>query len=69
MQASPPFIYGRCTTNLDNFKREQWPTIFAKVPDKGDQVVSRSGKQLAVVEIRHAEQDGLPYIIVELHRR
>ena len=65
---SPPFVNGHCVTNLDGYAKEEWPSVFAKVPEKRDRVVAASGRHLAVVEVRHAMKYGKPYIIVELHR-
>lgn len=61
-------IPGHCTTNLDEYKRERWPRRFAVVPSKGDRVESDARRSLCVHGITHAERDGAPYIIVELHR-
>jgi hypothetical protein len=71
------FIEGHCVTNLDEYHSEEWPKIFAKVPEKGDYVEAKSGKRLTVVGITHTmksfcnkkETRTSPYIIVELHRR
>ena len=70
----------RCRTNLDNFKGEEWPTELCCRPLKGDKVISKSGQQLAIVDIIHGrEQSSLssprlgsenyePILIVELHK-
>lgn len=46
-------IKGHCTTNLDEYRTEHWPKVFAGIPDKGDYVESASGKLLHVVQITH----------------
>ncbi len=73
-------VKGECFTNLDNFRNEIWPSIFARVPNKGESVKSKTGKRLHVVNIIHSECERTsgepfdqmyhtePYIIVELHR-
>lgn len=67
------FIKGRCYTNLDNYEREEWPSKFVAVPRKGERIVSKSGKQLYVMNVEHHQQwiplyDAYPYIIIELGR-
>jgi len=61
-------IKGRCTTNLDDYHREEWPTSFVVVPRKGDYVASASGKRLKVVYVMHIQVGGEPRIIVELNK-
>ena len=46
-------IKGYCSTKLDNYKFEEWPTEFVVAPQKGDCVQSKSGKFLQVVGITH----------------
>lgn len=62
----------RCFTNLDDFKREDWPDEFAFPPRVGDYVESRSGKRLKVVSIMHSGgytgPSSRPLVVVELHR-
>lgn len=68
-------IKGHCKTNVDKYKGEAWPTVFAAVPRKGDWVKSIDEKILQVVQVTHtsgvqAEQhpyENEPYIEVELH--
>jgi hypothetical protein len=64
-------VSARCFTNLDKFKREEWPIVFAAVPQKGDKVASKAGVELRVVGVTHSqnivEGDVAPYIMVELH--
>ena len=73
----------RCRTNLDNYKREVWPTEMACRPAVGDRVRAESGNSLCVVGITHTME--LPYrsieanellktvpkpiLIIELHKR
>jgi len=59
-----------CTTNLDDYKREEWPTGFVTCPRIGDRVESKSGKILSVVGITHRfpqYSNSLPTIQIELH--
>lgn len=66
----------RCRTNIDEARRETWPTDFLTCPRVGDYVQARSGYRLKVVEITHGmrinrsmgHDDFEPYIEVELHR-
>jgi len=46
-------IEGYCRTNLDDSKREEWPTVFVAVPQKGDRMKSKNGKELKVCGITH----------------
>lgn len=75
----PSYIIGNCRTNLDGYEREEWPTQFYRVPEKGEYIQStNSQKKLTVVNITHRMQevkDGVtgkmivvPAITVELHR-
>lgn len=62
-------IDGYCTTNLDEYKTEEWPKLFTAVPRVGERVQSKSMKSLQVVQVTHAAFDsGAPYIKVELHK-
>lgn len=63
-------IEGFCRTNIDEYKREKWPTAFAFPPRVGDSVQAQSGRKLKVVQVTHyiAEYDGQPGVEVELHR-
>jgi len=66
-------IKGGCFTNLDGYLGEEWPRVFAAVPQKGDWIKSRSGRMLKVVSITHKvciDDDNYagPYIEVELHK-
>lgn len=68
-ETKPIGIPAVCRTNIDEFRREEWPRAFAAVPRKGERVAARSGRNLAVISITHRiTQDGVPYIEVELHR-
>ncbi len=62
-------IKGHCFTNIDNLKRESWPTVFSCKPERGDRVQSASGKSiLRVVSVTHTtNKDGEPELKVELH--
>ena len=42
-----------CSTNLDDYKREIWPTHVAQPVKIADRMVSQSGKVLAILGIRH----------------
>jgi hypothetical protein len=44
----------RCRTNLDEFKREDWPQTMVCRPIVGDRVESKDGRQLRVVGITHS---------------
>lgn len=63
-------IDANCFTNLDEFKREEWPKKFVTVPSVGDFVESRSGYRLKVISITHTtyRNSSTPMILVELHR-
>jgi len=43
----------RCTTNLDDCKREQWPESFVCIPRVGDFVQAKSGTVLKVITVTH----------------
>lgn len=63
-----------CYTNLDDYKREEFPKLFVALPNKGDYVQAESGKTLKVVAITHCFRESAttfpaqPYIKVELHK-
>jgi hypothetical protein len=46
-------IRGRCRTNIDEYKREEWPSVFVAVPRRGEWVQAKSGKVLTVVMVTH----------------
>ena len=54
----------RCFTNLDQFKRENWPRELPAVPQKGQWMQSESRKKLAIVNTTWC-YDGV--LEVELH--
>lgn len=67
-----------CSTNIDKFKNERWPTTMCCRPQLGDEVASFNGVRLTVVNIVHAEyrNDGAsrglssrsgPYLAIDLH--
>jgi|WetSurSiteA1Bulk_404760.scaffolds.fasta_scaffold87985_2 hypothetical protein len=70
-------IKGICHTNLDAYRREEWPNTFIIVPNRGDNVESSSGNILKIVSITHciAKNDftlpkikcGDPFLRIELH--
>ena len=60
-----PKIEGYCFTNIDEYKRETWPTAFAWPPQSGEWVQSESGKILKVVKVTHTVEGKLR---VELHK-
>jgi hypothetical protein len=74
----------QCTTNLDDYKREEWPKEFCCRPEKGDMVESKSGKRLMIVDITHTRNPNLAWyrdrqpidfdipeyvLVIELHKR
>lgn len=59
------WIEVRCFTNLDEYKREEWPTKLPGVPVVGHWMSARSGKLLAIVNITW-QFDGT--LRVELHQ-
>lgn len=67
-------IRAHCHTNLDDFKRCEWPDEFLAVPRVGDYVEAADGKRLRVCAITHLVippgrlgKPG-PCIRVELHK-
>jgi hypothetical protein len=61
-------IKGYCTTNLDDYRREEWPTEFVAVPTPGQWVEAKSKNMLKVVNVTH-KYDWMkkePYILVDL---
>lgn len=62
-----------CSTQLDAFKNEDWPTEMAcrpNVGDVGDGVQAASGKKLYVMDITHfVSKAGKPILLIELHNR
>ncbi len=69
MSAELPYIIrGTCFTNLDEYRRENWPTAFIAVPRAGESVESTSGRSLRVVHVTHLEsRRDEPRIKIELH--
>ena len=68
-------IRGMCWTNLDDFKRYQWPESFVAVPRVGERVQGSVPDRpilrptLKVAGVTHCcDEKGRPYISVELHR-
>ena len=69
-------IYGQCRTNLDNYKREDWPEEFVRVPLVGEWVEANSGNSLKVCGItyrmftRYKGNDKFitPGVIIELNK-
>jgi hypothetical protein len=66
---------GSCFTNLDEFKRCEWPEKFAFPPRIGDRVESVDGRrELKVVGVTHVTRkiygsgETSPAIRVELHK-
>ncbi len=66
-----------CRTNLDDYKREQWPVEMVVRPIVGDRIESKSGKVLKIVSITHAIREEKdvnhfvilhPILIVDLNR-
>lgn len=71
-------IRGYCRTNLDDYRREEWPKEFVAVPRIGDYVQSTSSlNSLKVVTITHkmikcpdpmnGRTSAYPGIVVELN--
>ena len=64
----------RCFTNIDEMKRETWPTRMISAPREGDKVQSKSGKELYIVAITHPFVDAGGDVIreaelrIELHK-
>ena len=48
----------KCLTNLDDFKKEIWPTEMEARPMLGDLVRSEGGKMLEVASIIHTTYKG-----------
>jgi len=47
-------IKGECHTNVDEGRGKEWPTVFAKVPEKGELVESLSSRlTLKVCQVTH----------------
>lgn len=65
-------VRGYCVTNLDSYKREEFPEYFVAVPREGEWVASKNGKILTVVKVTHECEmkhgEPHPRIRVELHR-
>lgn len=77
-------IEGRCFTNLDDFKKYEWPTLFVAVPRLGEQVQGRGRGQVTMPTLRvvgvthlvddvrgrdgHPTGEHKPVVLVELHR-
>ena len=62
-------IKASCYTNLDEFRRYDWPSVFVSVPGKGDYVESVCRKRLLkVASIMHTVREEEPMIVVELHK-
>lgn len=67
-------IEGRCVTNLDKFRRAEWPELFVTLPRVGDYVQARGGQRLKVYSVTHVmfkntlTHDGeRPGVEIELH--
>lgn len=69
-------IIVKCRTNLDRYKREEWPERMHGIPHVGDHVESASGARLTVIKVRHPcgkwdhgheSYYELPALDVELH--
>jgi len=69
-------IRGICRTNLDEHKKDTWPTKFLEIPRIGDGICNARGFTLFVVKIIHREcfnnvicdlNIGDPFIEIELH--
>ena len=67
-------VKGFCFTNLDEFKRCEWPVVFVAIPHVGDYVKASDEHVLRVVAITHGQRACKvapfyePYIRVELHK-
>ncbi len=66
-------VRAMCRTNLDEYKKYAWPTLFVAVPRGGELVESESGQILRVVGVTHRSEwlagTAVPSILVELHYR
>jgi hypothetical protein len=51
-------IRGRCRTNIDEYKCEEWPSVFVAVPRRGEWIRAKSGKVLTVVMVTHLADAG-----------
>ena len=59
-----------CSTQLEAFSREDWPTEMVCRPNIGDCVQAVSGKKLYIMDITHSfSKRGKPYLQVELHSK
>lgn len=60
-----------CHTNIDEFKKEEWPKEFLCRPIVGDCVQSKDGALLKIVRIIHCGKskfDSSIVLDIELHR-
>ena len=60
------FVKTLCFTNLDLYKKEEWPNKMWS-PAVGEMVESKSGAILKIVRITHCIEKNEPYLKVELH--
>lgn len=68
----------RCSTNLDDYQRENWPEEMFEIPKIGDLVMAESGRVLRVCCITHSMAKDYqnrdmgysrkPIVLVELNR-
>lgn len=56
-----------CTTCLDDYQNEIWPTVFITIPHKGDYVKSKNEKILKVCCITHQWGDK-PFVKIKLNK-
>ena len=66
-------IRGCCRTNIDDFKRYEWPTEFVEVPQLGSWVRGKGSGSvgmptLKVVNVTHCVDNDGPYVEIELHK-
>jgi hypothetical protein len=66
-------IRATCFTNLDDYRRSEWPNKFLEVPRVGDYVADDRGRRLRVISITHKmikdlnTEQMVPSIFIELH--
>ena len=60
-------IKGKCYTNLDDYKYEEWPTRFVAVPRIGERVEARSGQVLKVCSVTHTISETAYSYVVDPH--
>ena len=73
------YVNGESFTHLDNYRQYEWPTLFYKVPEIGERVLSMGGERsLKVCGITHCmikncdgrytDERNKIYVRIELHK-